>query len=101
MLLQSEASTLDDRISKSRGVRNAGRISLGGRQPNRVQARLLYYFVGRRDFFQKRSGMLLFGILPKEVSEKLRLSSGLLPISMTPLAFYLLTWSSLHHWQLK
>src|SRR5580658_5582163 len=38
MLLQSEASTLDDRISKSRGVRNAGGISLGGCQPNRVQA---------------------------------------------------------------
>src|SRR5579872_7114710 len=39
MLLQSEASTLDDRISQSGGVRNAGRISLGGCQPNRGQAR--------------------------------------------------------------
>jgi hypothetical protein len=39
MLLQSEASTLDHRISQSRGVRNDGGISLGGCQSNRVQAR--------------------------------------------------------------
>jgi hypothetical protein len=38
MLLQSETPTLDDRISKSRAVRNEGGISLGGCQPNRVQA---------------------------------------------------------------
>ena len=38
MLLQSETSTLDDRLSKSRGVRNAGGIILGGCQPNRGQA---------------------------------------------------------------
>ena len=38
MLLQSEAPALDDRISEPHGVRNADGISLGGFQPNRVQA---------------------------------------------------------------
>ena len=38
MLLQSKTPALDDRISEPRGVRNAGGISLGGCQPNRVQA---------------------------------------------------------------
>src|SRR5580692_7367649 len=41
MLLQSETSALDDRISESRGVRNAGGISLGACQQNRVQANRL------------------------------------------------------------
>jgi len=38
-LLQSETPTLDDRIFKSYGVREAGRISLSGCQQNRVQLR--------------------------------------------------------------
>ncbi len=33
---------------------------------------LLYYFVGRRDFFQQRSELLLLNILPKEISEALK-----------------------------
>lgn len=33
---------------------------------------LLHYFVGRRDFFQQRSEMLLLNILPKEISEALK-----------------------------
>jgi len=33
---------------------------------------LLYYFVGRRNFFQERSEMLLLNILPKEISEALK-----------------------------
>ena len=33
---------------------------------------LLYYFVGRRNFFQQRSEMLLLNILPKEISEALK-----------------------------
>ena len=33
---------------------------------------LLYYFVGRRNFFQQRAEMLLLNILPKEISEKLK-----------------------------
>ena len=37
-LLQSETPALDDRISEPYGVREAGGISLGGCQPNRVQA---------------------------------------------------------------
>ena len=37
-LLQSETPALDDRISEPDGVRTAGGISLGGCQPNRVQA---------------------------------------------------------------
>ncbi len=33
---------------------------------------LLYYFVGRRNFFQQRSEMLLLNILPREISEVLK-----------------------------
>jgi len=33
---------------------------------------LLYYFVGRRNFFQQQSEMLLLNILPKEISEALK-----------------------------
>jgi adenylate cyclase len=33
---------------------------------------LLYYFVGRRNFFQERSEMLLLNILPREISEALK-----------------------------
>jgi adenylate cyclase len=33
---------------------------------------LLYYFVGRRNFFQRRADMLLLNILPKEISEALK-----------------------------
>lgn len=33
---------------------------------------LLYYFVGRRNFFQDRAEMLLLNILPKEISETLK-----------------------------
>ncbi len=33
---------------------------------------LLYYFVGRRNFFQERSEMLLLNILPREISETLK-----------------------------
>jgi adenylate cyclase len=33
---------------------------------------LLYYFVGRRNFFQHRADMLLLNILPKEISDKLK-----------------------------
>ena len=33
---------------------------------------LLYYFVGRRNFFQQRAEMLLLNILPKEISERLK-----------------------------
>jgi adenylate cyclase len=33
---------------------------------------LLYYFVGRRNFFQQRSEMLLLNILPKEISDVLK-----------------------------
>jgi len=33
---------------------------------------LLYYFVGRRNFFQQRSEILLLNILPKEISEALK-----------------------------
>jgi adenylate cyclase len=33
---------------------------------------LLHYFVGRRNFFQERSEMLLLNILPKEISEALK-----------------------------
>jgi adenylate cyclase len=33
---------------------------------------LLYYFVGRRDFFQQRAEMLLLNILPKEISDALK-----------------------------
>jgi guanylate cyclase len=33
---------------------------------------LLYYFVGRRNFFQLRSEMLLLNILPREISEALK-----------------------------
>ncbi len=33
---------------------------------------LLYYFVGRRNFFQQRAEMLLLNILPKEISESLK-----------------------------
>lgn len=33
---------------------------------------LLHYFVGRRDFFQQRSEMLLLNILPREISEALK-----------------------------
>jgi guanylate cyclase len=33
---------------------------------------LLYYFVGRRNFFQASSEMLLLNILPKEISEALK-----------------------------
>ena len=48
MLLQSETPALDDRISKSRGVRNESGISLGGCQPNRVQANSANYAVAPR-----------------------------------------------------
>jgi adenylate cyclase len=34
---------------------------------------LVHYFVGRRNFFQERSEMLLLNILPKEISEALKL----------------------------
>ena len=34
---------------------------------------LLFYFVGRRNFFQERSETLLLNILPKEVSELLKI----------------------------
>jgi adenylate cyclase len=33
---------------------------------------LLYYFVGRRNFFQHQADMLLLNILPKEISDKLK-----------------------------
>jgi adenylate cyclase len=33
---------------------------------------LLYYFVGRRNFFQQRAEMLLLNILPKEISDALK-----------------------------
>jgi adenylate cyclase len=33
---------------------------------------LLYYFVGRRNFFQQQSEMLLLNILPKEISDVLK-----------------------------
>jgi adenylate cyclase len=33
---------------------------------------LLYYFVGRRDFFQQQAEMLLLNILPKEISDALK-----------------------------
>jgi len=33
---------------------------------------LLYYFVGRQNFFQRRAEMLLLNILPKEISETLK-----------------------------
>ncbi|MEB3022790.1 adenylate/guanylate cyclase domain-containing protein [[Mycobacterium] crassicus] len=33
---------------------------------------LLHYFVGRRNFFQERSEMLLLNILPKEIAETLK-----------------------------
>jgi guanylate cyclase len=33
---------------------------------------LLYYFVGRRNFFQQRAEMLLLNVLPKEISEALK-----------------------------
>jgi guanylate cyclase len=33
---------------------------------------LLYYFVGRRNFFQQRSEMLLLNILPRDISEALK-----------------------------
>jgi len=33
---------------------------------------LLYYFVGQRNFFQERSEMLLHNILPREISEALK-----------------------------
>lgn len=33
---------------------------------------LLYYFVGRRNFFEQRSEMLLLNILPREISEALK-----------------------------
>src|SRR5665213_2577708 len=38
MLLQSETPALDDRLYEPYGIREAGGISLGGCQPNRVQA---------------------------------------------------------------
>lgn len=34
---------------------------------------LLYYFVGRRDFFQQQAEMLLLNILPKEISDALKI----------------------------
>jgi adenylate cyclase len=37
---------------------------------------LLYYFVGQRNFFQERSETLLLNILPKEISEALKLGPG-------------------------
>jgi adenylate cyclase len=37
---------------------------------------LLYYFVGRRNFFQQRADMLLLNILPKEISEKLKVDQS-------------------------
>ena len=40
-LLQSETQALDDRLYESYGVREAGGISLGGCQQNRVQAKLM------------------------------------------------------------
>jgi guanylate cyclase len=33
---------------------------------------LLYYFVGRQNFFQQRAEMLLLNILPKEISDRLK-----------------------------
>jgi adenylate cyclase len=33
---------------------------------------MLYYFVGRRNFFQERAEMLLLNILPREISEALK-----------------------------
>ncbi len=33
---------------------------------------LLYYFVGRRNFFQQQAEMLLLNILPKKISEALK-----------------------------
>ena len=42
MLLQSQAPTLYDRLFEPDGVRTAGGISLGGCQPNRVQAKRAY-----------------------------------------------------------
>ena len=38
MLLQRKAQTLDDRLPEPSGVRRPNEISLGCRQPNRVQA---------------------------------------------------------------
>ena len=35
---------------------------------------LLYYFVDRRNFFQQRAEMLLLNILPKEISEALKVT---------------------------
>ena len=37
---------------------------------------LLYYFVGQRNFFQERSETLLLNILPKEISEALKVDRG-------------------------
>ena len=39
MLLQREAQTLDHRLPEPNGVRKPNEISLGCRQPNRVQAK--------------------------------------------------------------
>ena len=37
---------------------------------------LLYYFVGQRNFFQERSETLLLNILPKEISDALKVDRG-------------------------
>jgi guanylate cyclase len=37
---------------------------------------LLYYFVGQRNFFQERSETLLLNILPKEISEALKIDQS-------------------------
>ena len=42
MLLQRKAQTLDDRLPEPSGVRRPNEISLGCRQPNRVQATVTY-----------------------------------------------------------
>ena len=55
-----ETPALDDRISKSRRVRNAGGISLGGCQPNRVQAKPLMSDLGHSRHFGLGFGFPLF-----------------------------------------
>lgn len=53
---------------------------------------LLYYFVGRRNFFQQQAEMLLLNILPKETSVRS-------PTNILRLVSCLQTWLNLRRWQ--
>ena len=50
MLLQRKAQTLDDRLPEPSGVRRPNEISLGCRQPNRVQAKVTVYVHTKRTY---------------------------------------------------